>query len=143
MLTVVRSSRAEVFFKKVCVRNLAKCRGKHLCQSLFCSNIHLKQIKYLTNKQAKKRYITVLASWQHATLIQDILDRLIIMLTQVFTKGFLLFSGGMERGYLCWSASVSIWLTLPDRYQYLEFLVHIFPYFPIFSPNMGKYGPEK
>ena len=31
----VRSSRPEVFCKKVVLRNFAKFKGKHLCQSLF------------------------------------------------------------------------------------------------------------
>ena len=35
LVEFVRSSRAEVFFKKGDLRNLAKFTGKHLCQSRF------------------------------------------------------------------------------------------------------------
>ena len=34
-----RSSRPEVFFKKVVLRNFTKFKGKHLCQSLFFNKV--------------------------------------------------------------------------------------------------------
>ena len=38
-LTYTRSSRPEVFCKKDVLRNIAKFRGKHLCQSLFFNKV--------------------------------------------------------------------------------------------------------
>ena len=37
--TKVRSSRPNVFSKKVILKNLAKFAGKHLCQSLFFDKV--------------------------------------------------------------------------------------------------------
>ena len=37
--TVARSSRPEVFCKKIVLRNFAKFTGKHLCQSLFFNKV--------------------------------------------------------------------------------------------------------
>ena len=39
MLTLYRSSRPGVFFKKVILRNFAKFTGKHLCQSFFFNKV--------------------------------------------------------------------------------------------------------
>ena len=39
IITLLRSSRPEVFCKKGVPRNFAKFRGKHLCQSLFFNKV--------------------------------------------------------------------------------------------------------
>ena len=39
MMTPIRSSRTEVFCKRVVLRNFAKFTAKHLCQSLFFNKV--------------------------------------------------------------------------------------------------------
>ena len=39
LLLIIRSSRTEVFCKKVILRNFKKFTGKHLCQSLFFNKV--------------------------------------------------------------------------------------------------------
>ena len=39
MMTLIRSSRTEVFCKRVVLRNFAKFTAKHLCQSLFFNKV--------------------------------------------------------------------------------------------------------
>ena len=42
----VRSSVPEMFFEKGVLRNFAKIKGKHLCQSLFSRKLQASSLKY-------------------------------------------------------------------------------------------------
>ena len=42
-----RSSRPEVFYKKVVLRNFAKLKGKHLCQSLFLIKLQAEAYNFI------------------------------------------------------------------------------------------------
>ena len=54
IITLLRSSRPEVFCKKGVPRNFAKFRGKHLCQSLFFNKVAGVLELYLKNPMAQE-----------------------------------------------------------------------------------------
>ena len=53
--SLIRSSRPEVFCKKVVLRNFAKCTGKHLCQSLFFNKVAGLRLATLLKKRVWHR----------------------------------------------------------------------------------------
>ena len=53
--SLIRSSRPEVFCKKVVLRNFAKCTGKHLCQSLFLNKVAGLRLATLLKKRVWHR----------------------------------------------------------------------------------------
>ena len=57
--TKFRSSRSEVFCKKVVLRNFAKFTGKHLCQSLFFNKVAGLRPVTLLKKRLWHRYFPV------------------------------------------------------------------------------------
>ena len=54
-----RSSRPEVFFKKVVLRTFAKCTGKHLCWSLFYNKVEGLRSASLLKKRLQHRCFPV------------------------------------------------------------------------------------